>query len=409
MSKIWSKEETLWSFALYGTAVGAGTLFLPIQLGSAGAIVLFITALVAWPLTYWPHKALSQFILSAKAAPGVGITGAVNHYYGKKVGNLITALYFLAFFVVVLIYAVAITNSLAELLARHTPITPAVRAMLSLAVVMVLNLIFLMGRHITIKVMGFLVFPLIACFLFLSLYLIGDWQPEHLTSQLQLTSQTFHQVWISIPVMVFAFSHTPIISTFAVDQQEKYGELAMGKCKKIMKVAYTIICASVLFFVFSCLLAIPVSYIENARNEGVTILSALSMMPGSPAWLSVTGIVVAVVAMSKSFLGTYFGVIEGASEIVKTSLNQVGIRKSRAFNRAMSILLVSTLTFMVCFINPNAISMIYAISGPLIAMILFIMPTLSTYIIPALKPYRSVGNFITLVVGLLCVSVMFFS
>ncbi|MGE6458022.1 hypothetical protein ACQKEG_16645, partial [Klebsiella quasipneumoniae] len=58
MSKIWSKEETLWSFALYGTAVGAGTLFLPIQLGSAGAIVLFITALVAWPLTYWPHKAL---------------------------------------------------------------------------------------------------------------------------------------------------------------------------------------------------------------------------------------------------------------------------------------------------------------------------------------------------------------
>ncbi len=62
MSKIWSKEETLWSFALYGTAVGAGTLFLPIQLGSAGAIVLFITALVAWPLTYWPHKALSQFI-----------------------------------------------------------------------------------------------------------------------------------------------------------------------------------------------------------------------------------------------------------------------------------------------------------------------------------------------------------
>jgi amino acid permease len=41
-------------------------------------------------------------------------------------------------------------------------------------VVLVLNLIFLMGRHVTIKVMGFLVFPLIACFLFLSIYLIGE-------------------------------------------------------------------------------------------------------------------------------------------------------------------------------------------------------------------------------------------
>lgn len=72
MSKIWSKEETLWSFALYGTAVGAGTLFLPIQLGSAGAVVLFITALVAYPFTYWPTKryASSSSLQKPKVAKG---------------------------------------------------------------------------------------------------------------------------------------------------------------------------------------------------------------------------------------------------------------------------------------------------------------------------------------------------
>ncbi|AYY07293.1 transporter [Enterobacter roggenkampii] len=407
MSKIWSKDETLWSFALYGTAVGAGTLFLPIQLGSAGAIVLFITALVAYPLTYWPHKALAQFILSSKTKGNEGITGAVSHYYGRKIGNLITTLYFIAFFVVVQIYAVAITNSLTEQLAKHLTVDTTVRVLVSLGVVLVLNLIFLMGPHITIKVMGFLVFPLIAYFLFVSLYLIGSWQPSLLTSQMAVDRHTLHQVWISIPVMVFAFSHTPIISTFAVDRREKFGDEAMAKCKKIMKVAYLIICLSVLFFVFSCLLSIPPSYIVAAKEEGVTILSALSMMPSSPAWLGISGIVVAIIAMSKSFLGTYFGVIEGATEIVKSSLNQVGVKKSRAFNRAISIMGVSLITFAVCCINPNAISMIYAISGPLIAMILFIMPTLSTYLIPSLKPYRSIGNLLTLIVGVLCVSVMF--
>ncbi|MCK6877743.1 MULTISPECIES: amino acid permease [Enterobacter] len=407
MSKIWSKDETLWSFALYGTAVGAGTLFLPIQLGSAGAIVLFITALVAYPLTYWPHRALAQFILSSNTKGNEGITGAVSHYYGKKIGNLITTLYFIAFFVVVQIYAVAITNSLTEQLAKHLTVDTTVRVLVSLGVVLVLNLIFLMGRHITIKVMGFLVFPLIAYFLFVSIYLTGSWQPSLLTSQMAFDRQTLHQVWISIPVMVFAFSHTPIISTFAVDRREKFADGAMDKCKKIMKVAYLIICLSVLFFVFSCLLSIPPSYIMTAKEEGVTILSALSMMPSSPAWLGISGIIVAIVAMSKSFLGTYFGVIEGATEIVKSSLNQVGIKKSRAFNRAISIMGVSLITFAVCCINPNAISMIYAISGPLIAMILFIMPTLSTYLIPSLKPYRSIGSLLTLVVGVLCVSVMF--
>lgn len=68
-----------------------------------------------------------------------------------------------------------------------------------------------------------------------------------------------------------------------------------------MKVAYLIICISVLFFVFSCLLSIPPSYIDAAKAEGVTILSALSMLPNAPAWLSISGIIVAVVAMSKSF------------------------------------------------------------------------------------------------------------
>lgn len=407
MSKIWSKEETLWSFALYGTAVGAGTLFLPIQLGSARR---------DRPARDGP-RGVSVNLLAAQSArtiyPFVECQRQRrDHQRGhallrEKIGNLITTLYFVAFFVVVLIYAVAITNSITEQLARRLTVDTTVRVMVSLGVVMVLNLIFLTGRHITIKVMGFLVFPLIAYFLFVSLYLTSSWQPSLLTSQMAINQHTLHQVWISIPVMVFAFSHTPIISTFAVDRREKYGDAAMGKCKKIMKVAYLIICLSVLFFVFSCLLSIPPSYIVAAKEEGVTILSALSMMPSSPAWLGISGIIVAIVAMSKSFLGTYFGVIEGATEIVKSSLNQVGIKKSRAFNRALSIMAVSFVTFVVCCINPNAISMIYAISGPLIAMILFIMPTLSTYLIPVLKPYRSIGSLITLIVGVLCVSVMF--
>jgi amino acid permease len=75
--------------------------------------------------------------------------------------------------------------------------------------------------------------------------------------------------------------------------------------------------------------SIPPSYIVAAKEEGVTILSALSMMPSSPAWLGISGIIVAIIAMSKSFLGTYFGVIEGATEIVKSSLNQVGEKEPR--------------------------------------------------------------------------------
>ncbi len=126
----------------------------------------------------------------------------------RRLVNLITTLYFIAFFVVVLIYAVAITNSLTEQLAKHMVIDLRIRMLVSLGVVLILNLIFLMGRHATIRVMGFLVFPLIAD-PSLSIYLVGSWQPDLLTTQVEFNQNTLHQIWISISVMVFAFSHTP--------------------------------------------------------------------------------------------------------------------------------------------------------------------------------------------------------
>ncbi|SUX70675.1 membrane protein [Citrobacter freundii] len=83
----------------------------------------------------------------------------------KKIGSLITTLYFIAFFVVVLIYRRGNNqfhslNNWQNIIA----IDLRVRMLVSLGVVLVLNLIFLMGRQATIRVMGFLVFPLIAYF-----------------------------------------------------------------------------------------------------------------------------------------------------------------------------------------------------------------------------------------------------
>ena len=67
-----------------------------------------------------------------------------------------------------------------------------------------------MGRHVTIKVMGFLVFPLIACFCSFHLF-NGELAAGLSTSQMQLTPHTFHQIWISIPVMVFEQPYADLI------------------------------------------------------------------------------------------------------------------------------------------------------------------------------------------------------
>ncbi|PPZ23972.1 HAAAP family serine/threonine permease, partial [Escherichia coli] len=49
----WRKSDTVWMLGLYGTAIGAGVLFLPINAGIGGLIPLIIMAIIAFPMTYY--------------------------------------------------------------------------------------------------------------------------------------------------------------------------------------------------------------------------------------------------------------------------------------------------------------------------------------------------------------------
>ena len=57
----WSKQDTTWVISLFGTAVGAGILFLPINLGLGGIWPLIIVAVLAGPMTFLAHRGLARF------------------------------------------------------------------------------------------------------------------------------------------------------------------------------------------------------------------------------------------------------------------------------------------------------------------------------------------------------------
>jgi serine transporter len=66
----------MWMLGLYGTAIGAGVLFLPINAGVGGLIPLIIMAIIAFPMTFFAHRGLTRFVLSGKN-PGEDITEVV--------------------------------------------------------------------------------------------------------------------------------------------------------------------------------------------------------------------------------------------------------------------------------------------------------------------------------------------
>ena len=81
----WRKTDTMWMLGLYGTAIGAGVLFLPINAGVGGMIPLIIMAIIAFPMTFFAHRGLTRFVLSGKN-PGEDITEVVEEHfpYGRR-------------------------------------------------------------------------------------------------------------------------------------------------------------------------------------------------------------------------------------------------------------------------------------------------------------------------------------
>lgn len=83
----WSKSDTVWVLGLYGTAVGAD------------------------------------------------ITEVIEEHFGAKMGQLITILYFFAIYPILLVYSVALTNTVESFMRHQLHMTPPARPILALVLI----------------------------------------------------------------------------------------------------------------------------------------------------------------------------------------------------------------------------------------------------------------------------------
>ncbi|MDF0731832.1 serine/threonine transporter [Pseudomonas entomophila] len=396
----WSRQDTTWMLGLFGTAIGAGTLFLPINAGLGGFWPLLILALLAFPMTYYAHRALTRFVLSGR---GEGdITQVVEEHFGIKAGALITLLYFFAIFPILLIYSVALTNTVTSFMEHQLHMTPPPRAILSFVLILGLLAIVRCGEQATVKVMSLLVYPFIVALALLALYLVPHWSGGILdtASQLPSGSAFLHTVWLAIPVMVFSFNHSPIISAFAVDQKRRYGAHADERSGQILARAHVLMVVMVLFFVFSCVLTLTSAQLAEAKAQNLSILSYLANHFSNPT-IAFAAPLIAFIAIAKSFLGHYIGASEGLKGIIA----KAGLRPgAKALDRTVAGLML-VVCWAVATLNPSILGMIESLGGPILAVLLFLMPMYAIRRVPSMRKYGgALSNVFVVVIGLVALS-----
>ncbi|MCG3887295.1 HAAAP family serine/threonine permease [Photobacterium leiognathi] len=407
----WKKSDTLWMLGLYGTAVGAGTLFLPINAGVGGLIPLLVMAVLAFPMTFFAHRAMTRFVLSS-SNPGADITEVVEEHFGKGMGKVITLLYFFAIYPILLVYSVALTNTVESFMLNQLGIEPPARAILALVLILGLMAIVRLGEQLIVKAMSILVFPFVAVLLMLALYLIPYWNDAIFHNVIPADggmNAVMLAVWLILPVMVFSFNHSPVISSFAVATQKEHGENAERQSSRILARAHIMMVLTVMFFVFSCVFSLSPENLAEAKANNVSILTYLANHFDTPV-IAYVAPIVAIIAITKSFLGHYLGASEGLNGLViKVARDKNKEISNKALNRFTAIFMLVT-TWAVATLNPSILGMIESLGGPIIAMLLFIMPMYAIKKVPAMKKYSGViSNVFVTVIGLVSISAIFYS
>lgn len=390
-----------WVLSLFGTAVGAGVLFLPINAGMGGFLPLVVMTLLVGPMTYLAHRGLARFVLSSQT-PGSDITSVVREHFGETAGKLITLLYFLAIFPILLIYGVGITNTVASFLENQLHIAAPPRIVLSFILIAIMIGVMLLNEEVMLKITTYLVYPLVAILFGLSVYLIPEWNGAAL-SQVPQTSDFLTTLWLTIPVLVFAFNHSPAISAFALSQQKFYQD-RQETDKQASKVLFStagILVLFVMFFVFSCVLTLTPEELLQAKAQNISILSYLANKFDNPI-ISYFGPFVAFLAIGSSFFGHYLGAREGLEGLVNQMRSEP--IKPAKFKKITAVVFFIIL-WIVATLNPSILGFIESLGGPVIAMILFIMPMYAIRTVPALQQFKGkLSNIFVVMMGLIAIS-----
>ncbi|MBX7490934.1 aromatic amino acid transport family protein [Helicobacter turcicus] len=412
----WTQFDTRWMLSLFGTAVGAGILYLPIKAGSGGVFPVLVMACIIFPMVFLSHKALSCFVLQASGNDR-DITYAAEEYFGRKISLFIAILYFFAIFPICLAYCVGITNTFESFIYNQflpllnadsafaqwlnsiyqtkvdtngkkvITLFPFYRAILVFILVSAFMVIMLFSEEIITKVCEWLVFPLCIILFAFSLYLIPYWSFDF--TAIPNTKEFLTIIWLTLPVLVFSFNHSPAISTFSLSVKKEYATIYERKTSRILFATSSMLLVFVMFFVISCVLSLSAEELVEARAQNIPILSFFANKFQNP-WIVYSSPIIAFLAISSSFFGHYFGAREGAYGIVRKTCKLFGDKElNLKLIHFISGFVMYVVMLLVAFYNPSVLGFIENLGGPIIATILFIMPIVAIYTVSKLKKFQN--------------------
>lgn len=164
-----------WIIMSIGMAIGAGIVFLPVQVGLMGLWVFLLSSIIGYPAMYLFQKLFINTLAESKEC--VDYPSVIEGYLGKNWGILLGALYFVMLIIWMFAYSTAITNDSASYLQTYGVTEGLLSEHLWYGLILVIALVSIAsrGEAILFKVSTFMVIFKLGVVVVLGLLMISRW------------------------------------------------------------------------------------------------------------------------------------------------------------------------------------------------------------------------------------------
>lgn len=237
-----------WIIMSIGMAIGAGIVFLPVQVGLVGIWVFLISSAIAYPALYLLQKLfINTLVVSPKCEDYPSVIG---QYLGKNWGFLLGILYFLMIVVGLFSYSIAITNDSASFLHSFgvTDMVLSTNPFYGLVLLCILVALASRGEKVLFKISTGMVLVKLAVVVLLGIIMIQHWDIANIGAFPNLgyiVKQTIIMMPFTVFSIIFVQSLSPMVISYR--SHNKSIEVARYKAHRTMKIAFWVLFFSVFF------------------------------------------------------------------------------------------------------------------------------------------------------------------
>jgi serine transporter len=399
-AKKFDRADLGWITMSIGMAIGAGIVFLPVQVGVLGLWVFLLSSIVGYPAMYLFQRLFINTLATSKECQDY--PSVISQYLGKNWGVALGALYFIMLIIWGFIYSLAITNDSASYLQSFG----VTNELLSDSVVYPLMLISLLvwvassQEKLLFTISGTMAIVVLMVVAVMSFLLIPYWSMANV-SELEWSWSLIENAIGTLPFtltsILFIQSLSPMVISYRARHQSV--EVARYKALRAMNIAFAILFLVVFFFAISFTFAISHEQALQAKSQNISALAIIAQYyPGS--WATIAGVVINLFAVVTSFFGVFLALREALGGLMKNFLT----RMSLMIDDTSTKILTTTFLILVCWavaISNLPILKLASFSGPIFGLVGCLIPAYLVFKVPTLHRYKTLSVYFIILTGLL--------